>query len=743
LIRRPLLLIAAFGTIVSGQCRSAHAQRVLGLDVSAWQGSIGQTTWNNIHSVEDRDFVFIRSSRGGTTGYYDQTNADNNPPTNTLSQRYDDPYFIQNITRATTAGMYAGSYHFSRPDVIASTLNANGIANTGTDEANHFMQMAGPWMRPGYLVPVHDFEAGDGARTDIEMTQFALDFSNRIYEVMGIRPAIYVNGNYAQNILGGGTSTQRSQLAQQSATPPSVISPAYPTLWSARWPNQADPNSIDVQNGNPTIGYANIYGPWDDYGVTHPWAFWQYASTGRLTSFNGGGSNLDFDVAHGDIEYLQDYLVPAVWMNNSNGDWSTLANWNSGQTPIAPVQGPGQVARVGPMTLPTPRLPGAAGSGVTAGLNDTVILERPAANITVTLSTGTHNIRKLYMRETLNITGGSLTVNYDPNYSTGAGFPNSLRSGPISAQFSGPVTLSGGSLNVHTLQVDATRTFTLGGGTLTLNKINLMPHSATPAKMLINGDVDVNPLAGAAAVIANGSGAGTSGRVDLDGAARRLNVGDGAAAVDLAINVPIVNGGLTKAGPGTLALNGANTYGGDTVVEAGTLSLANAALANGADLLLSTGALLDLKFAGSDTIDSFFIDGVSQAAGTWGAIGSAAQFTSPLIAGIGFLQVSHFVAPPLPCDFDENGTVDGADMAAWSAGFGMETGATHQQGDADSDGDVDGADFLVWQSQLGSAPAAAPAAAAVPEPASVWAATALYGSVILACRMRDGRRRAC
>ena len=111
--------------------------------------------------------------------------------------------------------------------------------------------------------------------------------------------------------------------------------------------------------------------------------------------------------------------------------------------------------------LPTARLPGAAGSGPTSGQYDTVILERPNANITVTLSSGTHNIRKLYMRETLNITGGSLTVNYNPAYRANDS-ADVLHGGPISAQFSGPVTLSGsGSLSVHTLQVDAARVFTL------------------------------------------------------------------------------------------------------------------------------------------------------------------------------------------------------------------------------------------------------------------------------------------
>ena len=61
---------------------------------------------------------------------------------------------IKNINRATTAGLFAGSYHFSRPEIIETTLNSNGIRNTGTDEADHFIQMAGPWMRPGYLLPV-------------------------------------------------------------------------------------------------------------------------------------------------------------------------------------------------------------------------------------------------------------------------------------------------------------------------------------------------------------------------------------------------------------------------------------------------------------------------------------------------------------------------------------------------------------------------------------------------------------
>jgi autotransporter-associated beta strand protein len=267
--------------------------------------------------------------------------------------------------------------------------------------------------------------------------------------------------------------------------------------------------------------------------------------------------------------------------------------------------------------------------------------------------------------------------------------------------------------------VDATRTFSVGDGNLAFNRINLMP-GATPGRIVLNGDVNVTPLAGAAAVIANGSGAGTSGRIDLNAANRVFSVTNGAADADLTISVPVINGGLTKAGAGTLALTGANNYLGDTIVEEGRLRLGSATLANGADVYLTTGSLLDLTFSSGapDVIDSLFIDGASMQAGVWGAEGSGAEFTSPLITGTGRLQVTTFIAP-IPGDFNGDGVVDSSDLTAWQGGYGM-AGAGTENGDADGDGVVDGGDFLTWQQNAGatSSPAAAASAAAVPEPAA-------------------------
>ncbi|MDB6028276.1 MAG: Lysozyme [Verrucomicrobiales bacterium] len=599
----------------------AQTQRLLGLDISAWQGDISQTTWNNIRNVENRQFVVLRSSRGGTTGYYNQNDSANSQGLNTLSQRYDDPYFIQNVNRASAAGMFVGTYHFSRPDIMENTLNSGGIRNNGTDEADHFIQMAGPWMRPGYLPPVHDLEAGISQRTSDEQAQFAIDFSNRIYEKMGIRPAVYTSGSYAAD-LQAANAPLPDLLAKPPALLPSMVSPAYPVLWSARWPNQTNPAAINVQIEEPKDSYTPIYGPWDNYGTTHPWVFWQYASTVRLQSFQNGGSNLDADVLRGGMEFLKDNLIPAVWMNDGNGQWTTLTNWNSGVTPTLPVPGPGQGAPVGTLTLPTPRLP---------STNDTIILERPNANITVTLASGTQNIRKLYVREALDITGGSLTMNFTP----------SSDSTTNAAQFSAPVSINNATLNVHTLQVDAAQTFTVGGGTLKFSQINLMP-GGTPATLAMGGNATFNAWSNGVCNIVNGSGSGSSGRVDLGGGARSFSVPTG---VDMSLDVPVQNGALTKSGGGTLRLTSPNTYANGTVVTAGKLYVNNSTgSGTGSGSVTVDGTLGGLgTISGIATINS----GGTVAPGTDAAIGTLTFGSSPVLNGTSFFRINRNNGSPL------------------------------------------------------------------------------------------------
>lgn len=70
---------------------------------------------------------------------------------------------------------------------------------------------------------------------------------------------------------------------------------------------------------------------------------------------------------------------------------------------------------------------------------------------------------------------------------------------------------------------------------------------------------------------------------------------------------------------------------------------------------------------------------------------------------------------PLAGDFDSDGDVDGADLAAWQTHFPLPSGATLATGDADGDGDVDGADFVVWQTHYASSPGSV----VVPEPTAL------------------------
>ena len=726
--------LVAITTDVRGQ---GSGGRLLGIDVSAWQGSISQTTWNNIRTVENRQFSFMRASRGGTTGFDKRAGGypSNDNDDFSLSQRYDDPYFVQNMNRATAAGMFVGSYHFARPDIITTTSNSGGIATTAVDEANHFIQMAGPFMRPGYLPPTFDLEAGDGLRTDNELAQYSIDFSNRIYDVMGIRPMIYINGNYAANVLAGATAARRDQLAKPVAVAPSPTGPSYSQLWTARYPNQASPDSINVQTGNPNDGLSTVYGPWDDYGDPQPWTFWQYASTGRLASFNSGGSNLDFNVVNGGIEFLKDQLVPAVWRTDASGDWSTLANWNSGQAVVVPTTAAGQLTPIGTQTYPTPRLPGVSGTAPTSGLNDTVILDRPAADITVTLSSGTYAIRKLYLRETFAMTGGSLTVNYVPV----------AESTPMSLQVSSSASISGGArLSAHTIQVDASRRLAVGNASLTFDTLTL-GRGTTPATLAVTGDVTITGTAGRTATIGTSSGTATSGLIDLAGGTRTITVTNGTAAMDLQVLVPIVNGGLIKAGPGTMLLAGAGSVSGSMTVRAGTLVLGtSASTASSSAVRIESGAMLDVgksrvHVAAGGMLATDLVAGLiaGRSGGTWsgstGIVSSsvATDVSQGVARAIGWLDAGNGAVTfgyAAPGDLNLDWSIDILDIATFlSAGkYGSGLRATWAEGDFNYDGyaDVLDASELVSTGlfDAGLYNGTVRSIAAVPEPAGLAAA---------------------
>jgi autotransporter-associated beta strand protein len=154
-------------------------------------------------------------------------------------------------------------------------------------------------------------------------------------------------------------------------------------------------------------------------------------------------------------------------------------------------------------------------------------------------------------------------------------------------------------------------------------------------------------------------------------------------------NTAVGKATLTKTGTGTVILSGANTYGCDTTVAAGTLSLTKVNSNNESSrLTIATDAFLNLRHALSETVGTFYIGDVQQPAGTYVANGTQAgtQIGSPRITGTGKLVVS---SGPAPLN----------NYANWISGFGV-GGLTGANEDFDHDGIGNAAENV-----LGSNPA--------------------------------------
>jgi autotransporter-associated beta strand protein len=267
--------------------------------------------------------------------------------------------------------------------------------------------------------------------------------------------------------------------------------------------------------------------------------------------------------------------------------------------------------------------------------------------------------------------------------------------GPTTINF-GTLVATGGNAIPNTSQVALS----------TRSDWGLTPTTLNTAIFRVDASETIGSLSG---------GNSLRGVVNINGAGVVLTTGD--ATSSTFGGVISGSGSLRKVGTGTFTMSGTNTYAGDTRVEGGVLSTSTTSLADAADVFLSTGSTFNLNFSGTDVIDSLFINGTSQAIGTWGGVGSGAANITPLLTGTGLLQVSTLVAPANNADFDADGDVDGADFLTWQRGVGGP--ATLANGNADGDSDVDGADLAIWKTQFGPGAPASPAAASIPEPGSI------------------------
>lgn len=220
---------------------------------------------------------------------------------------------------------------------------------------------------------------------------------------------------------------------------------------------------------------------------------------------------------------------------------------------------------------------------------------------------------------------------------SGAGTIN-LQQGGATAEYnfgantySGTTNLTGGRLNISNASALGTSTLTITGGAF----------NATAAGITLNNNVQ-NWNGDFAFVGTNNLNMGT-GAVTLGGN-RTVTVSANTLTVGGVIDDGVDTYSLTKAGAGSLSLNGINTYSGDTIVNAGTLSITESYLDDGSSVSIGATGVLNLSFAGigdTDTVDKLFINGVQQTTGTWGSTASGATHIDDThFTGTGTLTVT-------------------------------------------------------------------------------------------------------
>jgi autotransporter-associated beta strand protein len=197
---------------------------------------------------------------------------------------------------------------------------------------------------------------------------------------------------------------------------------------------------------------------------------------------------------------------------------------------------------------------------------------------------------------------------------------------------------------------------------------------------------------------------------------------------------------LAKTGAGTWTVNGVNSYSGDTSVQDGVLRITNSYLSDVGDVDVFDGGLFDLDFVGTDTIRSLYFNGVPQLGlGTYGAIGSGADFESSFFSGTGLLGITTLPISGLAGDFNNDGYVDAADYSLWRDNEGAVEGTLENVGEVL--GVIGSEHYDLWASNYGATiyAAASTSAVAIPEPHASALLLLALGALIASAEPRTAK----
>lgn len=253
--RTPGADIDALEARYAARCTQTEPSTLQGLDVNATQG--GSIDWSSVYDAGYR-FVYVKATSG-----------DDDEPT------LRNPHLEWQAARAKAAGLAVGVYHFAYPEM-----------NTPEDEAEYFLEVAGQYVREGYLRPALDIEEVNGpTSTGISLSDWISDWIEAVRAATDVEALLYTTSDYANNAL-------EPWLADEET--------GY-DLWIAHWRCESD--------RSPNCG------AWDNR-----WVFWQYWAPTEPGITGCPGSRpvpgiavpVDLDVFNGGMTRLFEYMITAV-----------------------------------------------------------------------------------------------------------------------------------------------------------------------------------------------------------------------------------------------------------------------------------------------------------------------------------------------------------------------------------------------------------------------------------------------
>ncbi len=246
---------------ISDPVSKAASEFVDGLDVSHWQSTID---WPQ---VADAGYIFTFAKGTEGVGWTDRK-------------------FHENMTNGVDAGVLMGVYHFARPD----------LGNEASDEANHFLDEAGDYLKSGYLRPVLDLEVGS-SMGKTALSAWVIEWMETVKDRTGISPLIYTNPSYVHYYL--------TEAVKEY------------DLWIAHWTCEPEPSYY----------YPNT-GMWRD------WAFWQYYGPGgcgvNYGYVPGITTSIDLNIFNGVEEGLQAYdALSKLWVSLTSDGYFNPAPYSA------------------------------------------------------------------------------------------------------------------------------------------------------------------------------------------------------------------------------------------------------------------------------------------------------------------------------------------------------------------------------------------------------------------------------